>query len=197
MTTGRRRWLVAVAVVAAFVLAGAVPAGAAPARPVQVPAARQTGPSNPHYVWTREWKVPAVAAGAPLPANSGAGRRIVYSVSQQRVWLVDDRPTGHVARSYAVSGRRNLPRPGTYRVFSKSRHTTSGAVRMEYMVRFAQGSRLAIGFHSIPVNRSGKPIQTEAELGSFRSSGCVRQSLADAAALWDSAPVGTTVVVTP
>ena len=196
MTTGRRRSLVAAAVVAAFLLFGAAaPAGALASR--RPPAGREAGASNPNYVWTREWKIPVVNAGAPLPANSGAGRRIVYSVSQQQVWLVDDRPAGHVARSYAVSGRRNMPRPGTYRVFSKSRHTTSGSVRMEYMVRFAHGSRLAIGFHSIPVNRNGRPIQTEAELGSFRSSGCVRQSLADAAALWDFAPVGTVVVVTP
>lgn len=25
----------------------------------------------------------------PLPADSGSGRRIVYAVSQQRVWIVD------------------------------------------------------------------------------------------------------------
>lgn len=185
----------AVAVAICVLLGGAAPASALQSR--QPPAGRKAGPSNPDYVWQRQWKVSAPSTGAPLPANSGAGRRIVYAISQQQVWLVDSGPSDRVVRNYAVSGRRNLPRPGTYRVFSKSRHTTSGSLRMEYMVRFAHGSRLAIGFHSIPVTRSGRPIQSEAELGSFRSSGCVRQKPADAAALWDFAPVGTVVVVTP
>lgn len=66
---------------------------------------------------------------------------------------------------------------------------------MEFMTRFARGRRLAIGFHSIPVGRRG-PIQSEAELGKFRSAGCVRQRYADAARMWEWAPIGTTVVVT-
>lgn len=185
----------AVVVAVCVLFGGAAPVGALESR--QPPAGRKAGPSNPDYVWTRQWKVSAPGVGAPLPADSGAGRRIVYSISQQQVWLVDSGPSDRVVRNYAVSGRRNLPRPGSYRVFSKSRHTTSGSLRMEYMVRFAHGSRLSIGFHSIPVTRSGRPIQSEAELGSFRSNGCVRQKLADAAALWDFAPVGTVVVVTP
>lgn len=69
---------------------------------------------------------------------------------------------------------------------------------MEFMVRFARGRRLAIGFHSIPVSRrGGAPIQSESELGRFRSAGCVRQSYADAARMWEFAGVGTPVVVTP
>lgn len=130
----------------------------------------------------------------PLPPDSGTGRRIVYSLSQQRVWLVAN--AGLVQRTYPVSGRQGIPRPSTYRVFSKSRHSRNGSVTMEYMVRFATGRRWNIGFHSIPVNSAGRPIQSEDELGSFRSSGCVRQHVRDAAFLWHWTPVGTTVVVT-
>lgn len=131
----------------------------------------------------------------PPPADSGSGRRIVYSVEQQRVWLVE--ANGHVSRSYLVSGRARTPSPGTYRVFSKSRYTTSlnGAARMEYMVRFAWGRTAAIGFHSIPVNSRGVPLQSDAQLGTYQSAGCVRQHWTDAQALWNWAPVGTTVVV--
>jgi lipoprotein-anchoring transpeptidase ErfK/SrfK len=68
---------------------------------------------------------------------------------------------------------------------------------MEYMIRFARGRRLAIGFHSIPVRRNGQPIQSEAQLGTPLSHGCVRQSLPDAAFLWGWAGVGTAVVVMP
>lgn len=130
-----------------------------------------------------------------LPPGSGTGRRVVYSNSGQRMWLVN--ADGSVHRSYLVSGRRGVPRPGTYSVFSKSRYSGNGSVRMEYMTRFARGRTLAIGFHSIPVDRRGRPIQSHAQLGTFRSAGCVRQAPADAAYLWEWAPVGTVVVVTP
>jgi len=63
------------------------------------------------------------------------------------------------------------------------------------MVRFARGRSLAIGFHAIPRDRRGRPIQTEAELGQYRSHGCVRQSDADALIVWNFAPLGTKVVV--
>ncbi len=133
--------------------------------------------------------------GAPLPFDSGMGRRVVYSVEQQRVWWVDEHDV--VVNSYLVSGRANTPRPGHYHVFSKSRHTTSlnGASRMEFMVRFTWGNSAAIGFHSIPVDRRGRPLQSEAELGQYRSAGCIRQRYADAAGLYDFAQVGTPVVV--
>jgi len=129
------------------------------------------------------------------PYDSGAGRRIVYSVEQQRVWLVEADET--VARSYLVSGRAGTPATGVYSVFSKSRYTTSigGGARMEYMVRFTWGRSAAIGFHSIPVNSRGVPLQSDAQLGTYQSAGCVRQHWSDAEALWNWAPVGTQVVV--
>jgi len=40
-------------------------------------------------------------------------------------------------------------------------------------------------------------MQTEEELGTFQSAGCVRQADAKAAALYQWTPVGTTVVVVP
>ena len=67
--------------------------------------------------------------------------------------------------------------------------------QMEAMVRFARGRSLAIGFHSIPVRRNGTPIQSLEQLGTYRSSGCVRQSVGDAAKMWGFAGVGTPVVV--
>lgn len=133
----------------------------------------------------------------PLPAGSGEGRRIVYANAQQRVWVVGE--DGRVLDSYLVSGRRGVPRPGTYRVFSKSEVAWAGhdGITMRYMVRFARGRSLAIGFHSIPVTASGRPLQTEEDLGSFRSAGCVRQTLDKAIQLYLFADIGTTVVVTP
>ncbi len=138
---------------------------------------------------------PAPAAGPGVPAGSGNGRRIVYCVRCQRVWLVEANEA--VVQSHLVSGRANVPRAGTYKVFSKSERAIAGSRKatMRHMVRFARGRTLAIGFHSIPRDLRGRPIQAESDLGNFRSLGCVRQSDANALILWNFAPVGTKVVV--
>lgn len=137
------------------------------------------------------------SAVEPLPDGSGSGKRVVYDISAQQVWLVDAGEA--VARTYRVSGSRydQLPE-GTYQVFSRSRHTTSwhGSESMEFMVRFHRGARANIGFHDIPVDATtGVEVQTVADLGTPLSDGCIRQDVADAAALWEFAPVGTPVVV--
>ncbi len=130
-----------------------------------------------------------------IPADSGSGRRIVYGNTAQRVWLIE--ADGSVFDSYAVSGRRDRPSPGTYAVYSKSEKAWAGhdGITMDHMVRFAHGRSLAIGFHSIPVDAAGTPLQTLAELGSHRSAGCVRQEAGKAAQLYGWAEIGTTVVV--
>lgn len=129
------------------------------------------------------------------PAQSGAGRRVVFSQDEQRVWLVDD--DNDVERTYLVSGSvyDNLD-PGTYAVFSRSEQAwgIDDSGTMNWFVRFAHGPNAAIGFHDIPVD-DGEQVQTAAELGSPQSHGCIRQRTADAMALWDFAPIGTTVVV--
>ncbi|GAA4676669.1 L,D-transpeptidase [Nocardioides nanhaiensis] len=132
-----------------------------------------------------------------LPADSGEGYRVVFSESRQRVWLVAE--GGAVRRTYLVSGSiyDNLD-PGTYEVYSRSEDAIGidDSGTMEWFVRFTQGpSGAAIGFHSIPVDDQG-PVQTIAQLGTPLSHGCIRQDEADALALWDFAPIGTTVVVT-
>jgi lipoprotein-anchoring transpeptidase ErfK/SrfK len=132
-----------------------------------------------------------------LPPRSGKGRRIVFSESRQRVWLVDS--DGGVQQTYLVSGsiEDNLE-PGTYAVYSRSRNAVGidDSGTMEYFVRFTQGTQgAAIGFHTIPVD-DGAPVQTLKQLGTPLSHGCIRQKRADAIDLWDFAPIGTTVVVT-
>ena len=131
-----------------------------------------------------------------LPAGSGSGRRVVFSESRQRVWLVDD--DGRTVRTYLVSGSvyDNLPL-GSYAVYSRSEQAwgigESGTMR--WFVRFTTGTAgAAIGFHDIPVN-DGEHVQTIDQLGTPLSHGCIRQSTADALFLWDFAELGTTVAV--
>ncbi|MET1037109.1 MAG: L,D-transpeptidase [Aeromicrobium sp.] len=132
-----------------------------------------------------------------VPADSGEGRRIVFDEGDQRVWLVDGDET--VERTYLVSGSRfdNLD-PGTYSVQSRTRHATAfdHSGTMGYFVRFATGFSEPIGFHSVPRDNDGRIEQTRSQLGTPLSAGCVRQWEPDAIALWEFAPVGTTVVVT-
>ncbi|MER7559926.1 L,D-transpeptidase [Nocardioides sp. NPDC126508] len=132
-----------------------------------------------------------------LPADSGTGRRAVFSISRQRVWIVS--AAGKTRRTYPVSGSvyDNLE-PGTYRVFSRSKHAKGidDSGTMQWFVRFTKGPRAAIGFHNIPVDK-GKRVQTRAELGTPLSHGCIRQAEPDAKAMWRFARLGTKVVVTP
>ncbi len=132
-----------------------------------------------------------------LPAQSGVGRRVVYSKSVMRIWKVET--DGSVVDTYRVSGREGQPKPGTYSVFSKSLRTCARAhpdICMRFMVRFAHSlSGDNIGFHEIPA-RNGVPLQAEDQLGMALSGGCVRQATIDAIRMFDWADIGTTVVVT-
>ncbi len=104
--------------------------------------------------------VPRPPSGPPAPPNSGSGRRIVYSNSGQRVWLVEADNT--YAHTFLVSGRRGVPAPGTYRGFSKSasraRAQRRAAIALHDPIR--RGAlRARDQVHGIPLRRNGTPIQ--------------------------------------
>ncbi|MGH3471045.1 MAG: L,D-transpeptidase [Nocardioidaceae bacterium] len=132
-----------------------------------------------------------------LPAHSGSGRRAVFDMTDQRVWLVA--ASGKVVRTYLVSGSKtDNVKPGTYQVYARELHTISYNDKdtMNYMVSFTTGEHYPIGFHDIPVSRaSGALLETRKQLGSPQSAGCIRQWEPDAKAMWTFAPIGTTVVV--
>jgi lipoprotein-anchoring transpeptidase ErfK/SrfK len=145
---------------------------------------------------------PASESGAAtpaigVPAHSGTGRRVVYDISAQRVWLVDT--DGSVLRTYLVSGprRESLVPPGVYHVYSRSLHTTSYNQRetMKYMVRFTTGQHYPIGFHDIPAYADGTLAETRTDLGTPMSAGCIRQWEPDARAMWRFAAEDSKVVV--
>ena len=134
----------------------------------------------------------------PVPAKSGAGRRIVYANRQQRVWVIN--AENEVIRSFLVSGMLGQPGKGTFAVFSKSPSSYSpefAGVTFRYMTRFAIGRNGGnVGFHEIPT-RNGKVMQTVDELGTFKGSGCLRSSTQDARFIYQWATLGTKVVVVP
>ena len=133
-----------------------------------------------------------------LPDASGSGRRIVYKNELQWVWVIDGK--NKVVKTMPVSGRRGVPKPGTYAVNSQSLRSYSldfEGVWFINMTRFALGPAGGnIGFHEIPV-KNGKTLQTEEQLGSFQGSGCLRMSADDAKFIFDFGIPGTKVVVLP
>ena len=142
------------------------------------------------------WRASLRKAGGSAPYVGLPGvQHVVYERGAQRVWLIE--ADGSVLDNYPVSGRDGTPTAGRYQVFSKSVDAWSFApgVTMKHMVRFTRGrSGAAIGFHAIP-RSGGVPIQTEQQLGQFRSAGCVRQRDDKAEQLYEWAPIGTPVVV--
>lgn len=136
-------------------------------------------------------------ASRPVPRHSGTGRRIVYSErTPQHVWLVA--ASGRVVRDFAVSGRKDWPRPGSYRVFSKSprSYSTTYGVSFRWMVRFAHGHSASIGFHTIPRYGSGRLMHPLRKLGRpVGRGGCPHSADPDAKFLYRWASLGTKVVV--
>ncbi len=131
----------------------------------------------------------------PYPAV-GSGRRVIYANREARVWFVE--ATGELAKTHQVSGRRGVPVPDRYTVYSKSRYAWApyDNVTMEYMVRFAR-EEWPYGFHSIPIHEDKSPFQTKEQLGTLRSGGCVRQDFDDAEWTFGWTDVGTRVIMIP
>ena len=158
--------------------------------------------SNPQGTGYWQLSFPDVGRGQagyfpdmPLNTGQGTGKRIVYCNVCQRLWLVENDET--VFDSYLISGKQGVPKAGLYQTFTRELHTTASdpSYTMDYFMAYAQGEVLHLGFHTIPLH-NGVPIQTEDELGQFRSHGCIRQDIPHAIQLWNWAPLYTPVWVT-
>ncbi|WP_443064651.1 hypothetical protein [Streptomyces sp. NBC_00582] len=122
-----------------------------------------------------------------LPGNSGTGRRVVYSLDDDRVWLVG--MAGNVERTFAVTPARVDPPPGAYTVASRSGAATgTDGVPVEHVVRFTSVDGVTIGFSAAVRDTAPAPDAT------VRTGG-IRQTRADGDAMWDFATIGQRVVV--
>ncbi|MFF4168498.1 L,D-transpeptidase [Streptomyces sp. NPDC001744] len=122
-----------------------------------------------------------------LPANSGTGERVVYSLAGHRVWLVDGK--GGVTRTFPVMPSTVSPPPGAYAVTSRSGSVRgSDGVRIEHVVRFATVQDVAIGFSAAVDGSTPSPDPS-------KRTGGVRMTRADGNALWAFAVIGAKVVV--
>ncbi|MGY0059348.1 L,D-transpeptidase [Streptomyces sp. LZ34] len=122
-----------------------------------------------------------------LPGDSGTGLRVVYALKDRRVWLVgaDEQPT----RTFEVSPSSASPTPGTYEVTSRIPSTIgSDGVQVEHVVVFDTEDGVVFGFSAAVDGSAPDP-------SAAKKTGGVRESRADATAMWEFAQAGTRVVV--
>ncbi|MBQ1094786.1 hypothetical protein ACWGIV_04850 [Streptomyces sp. NPDC054844] len=124
-----------------------------------------------------------------LPAGSGRGERVVYSVDDDRVWLVG--AGNKVERTFEVTPSTVDPVPGTYAVTSRSNRVTgSDGIPVEHVVRFTSVGDVVIGFSAAVNGSTAKPKPGE-------RTGGIRETRADGDAMWRFATIGQPVVVVP
>ncbi|MEG3629374.1 hypothetical protein [Streptomyces poriticola] len=122
-----------------------------------------------------------------LPAGSGTGERVVYSLDDDRVWLVG--AGDKVQRTFEVTPSAVDPPPGTYAVTSRSNRVTgSDGVPVEHVVRFADVKGVVVGFSAAVDGSTAEPDPR------LRTGG-IRESRADGEAMWQFATIGEKVVV--
>ncbi|MFE3034501.1 hypothetical protein ACFXKY_23030 [Streptomyces canus] len=124
---------------------------------------------------------------AALPPGSGAGERVVYSLDDDRVWLV--RSGDEVIRTFEVIPGTIDPAPGVYAVTSRSNSVTgTDGTPIEHVVRFTSVNGVAIGF-SAAVRQTPPTTTTPVPTGG------IRESRRDGDAMWDFATIGARVAV--
>ncbi|MER6995740.1 hypothetical protein [Streptomyces sp. NPDC000410] len=130
---------------------------------------------------------PRQPAPVAIPADSGQGRRMVYSLGQQRVWLVD--ANNGAQRSFTVWPGTLSPAKGSYAVsFRRDKGIGSDGVEIENIVYFATKSGVSIGFSQAVDGSSPKPAPGA-------QTGGIRLRPADGDAVWTFGTAGTTVTV--
>ncbi|MFF1719061.1 hypothetical protein [Streptomyces sviceus] len=124
---------------------------------------------------------------AALPPGSGAGERVVYSLDDNRVWLVGS--GDKVIRTFEVIPGTIDPAPGVYTVTSRSNSVTgTDGTPIEHVVRFTSIDGVAIGF-SAAVRETPPAATTTVPTGG------IRESRRDGDAMWDFATIGARVAV--
>ncbi|MEU2928330.1 hypothetical protein ABZ636_25250 [Streptomyces sp. NPDC007251] len=120
------------------------------------------------------------------PGGTGTGDRVVYSLDDDRVWLV--RRGDLVQRSFRVTPGTVDPLPGAYWVTSRSSAVIgTDGVPVEHVVRFTSVGGVVVGFSAATASRRAA--------GSAVRTGGIRETRADGDAMWGFATVGVKVVV--
>ncbi|MFE0178838.1 hypothetical protein ACFWZ2_41695 [Streptomyces sp. NPDC059002] len=124
-----------------------------------------------------------------VPAQSGSGERVVYSLGDDRVWLVES--SGKAKLTFEVTPGTVDPAPGTYTVTSRTGSITgTDGVPIEHVVVFTTSDGVAIGFSAAVDGSTPKPDPA-------KKTGGIRESREHGDAMWQFAGVTQKVVVVP
>ncbi|MEU0008971.1 hypothetical protein ABZ079_33090 [Streptomyces sp. NPDC006314] len=130
---------------------------------------------------------PRTPSAPALPDESGTGRRIVYSLGEKRIWLVD--ATGRAARTFTVWPGTVSPRPGHYSITLRTQSLKgSDGVEIEHIMYFTKVQGVNIAFSNALDGTSPPPANG-------KKLGGIRLHKEDGAALWSFGDQGTKVAV--
>lgn len=139
-----------------------------------------------------------VAVPTVRPTSAAAtGKSIMISLSKQRLYQYQ---FGHLIGVHVVStGKWSTPTPtGRFKTQNKIVNAYSkayGLYMQSWMAITPDGS---VGLHALPywkLKNGGKLYEGLSHLGTPVSHGCIRQSVQEAKALYDWAPIGTPVTI--
>ncbi|MFE8947461.1 hypothetical protein [Streptomyces sp. NPDC007856] len=151
------------------------------------PAAAVAGPRPSATASAHGSAAPHSTAPPALPEASGEGRRIVYSLGEKRVWLVD--ATGKASRTFTVWPGTVSPQPGRYSITLRTQSLRgSDGVQIEHIMYFTKVQGVNIAF-SNALDGSSPPPADGKKLGG------IRMHKEDGAALWSFGDQGTRVAV--
>ncbi|WP_405585829.1 L,D-transpeptidase [Streptomyces sp. NBC_01190] len=127
----------------------------------------------------------------PVPANSGTGKRIVYSLAQQRVWVVP--PAGKPVSTFTVTPGPVPAKPGSHYVTGHVAQPTQpggDGAKIEHVVYFEYTAETWVAFSARVDDKVLKPPPSV-------HTGAIRAHRADIAKIFDNTVIGSTVVVLP
>ncbi|WP_405535705.1 hypothetical protein OG787_17565 [Streptomyces sp. NBC_00075] len=124
-----------------------------------------------------------------LPRGTGKGKRVVYSLDDDRVWIVAT--NNKVLRTFTVAPGTVDPAPGSYLVTSRSNSITgTDGTPIEHVVRFTGVDGVAIGFSA-----AVDPTAPQPNLDPEARTGGIRETRPDGNAMWEFATIGERVIV--
>lgn len=140
------------------------------------------------------WKKPSESKSYP-DLNKHKTAYLEVSIPKQRVYVKDGKNTLYTMK--AATGEKKSPTPkGTFEIQNRgdSFYNEESKEGANYWTSFKDWGVYL--FHSVPTDKNGKYVESEAhKLGTRSSHGCVRLTIPDAKWINTSVPDGMKVVV--
>lgn len=141
-----------------------------------------------------EWKHPSESKDYP-DLSKYPDAYIQVSIADQKVYIMDGKDTLYTMK--AATGENGSPTPkGTFHIQNRgdSFYNAESKEGANYWTSFKDWGVYL--FHSVPTDKDGKYVESEAhKLGQRSSHGCVRLTIPDAKWINTSVPEGMKVIV--